>query len=72
MSCFTSCEAGPNVLKKAQMIDKPIINKNCFHGKKNVKGIPVNTAYYKTIVYPTMQPMITPSKQLAITRMNAS
>ena len=60
------------MLKKAQNIETIMIRMNWFQGKKNTNGICVNTTYCSTIVNPTMKPIITPSRQLAITRVKAS
>lgn len=72
ISFLTSLPAGPQVATKAQSSVIPMTTPNCIQGKKNFSGKALKTACYSAIVYPTMTPIITPSRQLANTRINAS
>lgn len=63
---------GPNVLKKAQMSDKPKIKSVYYQGKKKVESICMNISIYSIIVYATVVPIKMPRKQAAKTRISAS
>jgi hypothetical protein len=63
---------GVYVLKKAQMIDTKDTKINSLNGNTNGVGIFTNIALWKEILHPTHEPIITPEKELATTRMKAS
>ena len=71
--CFLSTyEAGPYVLKKAQISDKSVMYNTWRHGKNSWTSVCRNMLCYMAIVYPTVMPIMTPKKQDDRTRMSAS
>jgi hypothetical protein len=72
ISFLTRSLVGAQVAKNEQKILIPMMIKNYVHGKKKKIGIAENTAYWSTIVNPTIVPIITPKEQETMTRMNAS
>jgi len=63
---------GPYVLRKEQMTEAERIKMNSFLGKVSGVGIPTNIDLCKVIPQPTKVPMMTPEKELEITRTKAS
>ena len=63
---------GPYVLRKAQMIDTVRMKKNSLPGNVKGGGIPMNMLLYTVMLHPTHVPIMTPEKELDITRMKAS
>ena len=47
---FVRLAAGPHVLKKAQIKERPTTRQNCFHGKNGSTVSPRNRLNYKSIV----------------------
>ena len=69
---FVRLEAGPQVLRKAQMSDSTTISKNWPQGKKGSTLYLRNRLNYRSMVYPTAVPMRTPRMQETSTRTRAS
>ena len=63
---------GLYVERKAQMIEADKIKMNSCFGKVNGVGIPTNIDLCRVIPQPTQVPMMTPEKELEMTKIKAS
>ena len=60
------------MLRKAHAIDAVGIKINSFFGKVRGVGMPTNIDRCSVMPHPTQVPMITPEKELEMTKMKAS
>lgn len=63
---------GLYVEKKAHSIEAVKMKMNSFFGNVNGVGMPTNIDLYRVMPQPTKVPMMTPEKELEMTRMKAS